>query len=79
MAHSRDEKLTRRRVGLQSGDDTRLGNFVRTTVVHVDGGEKQDIALFRHSRRHGLHDLAIDRLFVVGHEILIEELLDLVR
>ncbi len=69
---------TRRGVRLQSGDDSGLGNLVRAAVVHVDGGEEEHVALLRHPRRDRLHDLAVDGLLVVGNEILVQELLDLV-
>lgn len=64
---------------LQSCDDPRLGNLKWTTVFHVDGREKQDIALLCDSRGHSLHDVAIDWLLIIGHQVLIQKFLDLIR
>lgn len=69
----------RGRVGLQSGDDARLGDFVGPGVLHVDGLEEQDVGFgVRDARGDGFHYLAVDRLFVVRDEVLVEEFLDLV-
>ena len=73
------EVLTRRRVCLKCCDDSRFRNLVWTTVLHVDCCEQQDVALLCHARCDSLHDLAIDGLLVVGYQILIQQLLDLVR
>jgi hypothetical protein len=70
--------LTRRRVSLESSDYSGLGDLIGTTVVHVDSLEEQDVALLRDSRGHCLHDLAIDRLLVVGDQVLVQQFLNLV-
>lgn len=70
--------LTRWGVGLQSGDHSRLGNLVGAAVLHVHGGQEENVALLGYPRGNGLHDLAVDRLLVVGHQVLIQELLNLV-
>jgi hypothetical protein len=69
---------TGRGVRLERRDDSRLGNLVRTTVVHINGLQQQHVALLGYARGHGLHDLAVDGLLVVGHEVLVQQLLDLV-
>lgn len=57
----------------------RLGNLVWTTVLQVDGLEQQYVVgLLGNSRCYRLHDLAVDRLLIVGDEILVQQLLDLV-
>lgn len=71
--------LTRRRVGLQSRDDPGLRNLVQATVIQIHGREKQRVVLLRHLGRNSLHDFAVDRLLVVRNQVLVEELLDLVR
>lgn len=70
--------LTRWGIGLQSGDHTGLGNLVGAAVLHVHGGQEEHVALLGDPRSNGLHDLAIDGLFVVGNQVLVQELLDLV-
>jgi hypothetical protein len=40
--------------------------------------QEKYIALLRHTRGDSLHDLAVDGLLVVGNEVLVQELLDLV-
>jgi hypothetical protein len=71
--------LTRWGIGLQSRDHTGLGDLVGATVLHVHGAQKEHVALLSDTRGNGLHDLAIDGLLVVGHQVLVQELLDLVR
>lgn len=71
-------RLTRGCVGLKCCDDSRLGDLVRTAIVHIDGLEEKNIALLSHTRGNCLHDLAVDRLLVVGDQVLVEQLLDLV-
>lgn len=69
----------RRRVGLEGGDDAGLGDLVGARVLHVDGLQQQDVGLgVGDAGGDGLHDLAVDGLLVVGDEVLVEELLDLV-
>lgn len=70
--------LTRWGIGLQSGDDAGLGDLVGAAVLHVHGGQEEDVALLGDTGSNGLHDLAIDGLLVVGHQVLVQELLDLV-
>ena len=72
------EELTGRSVGLQSCDDTGLGDLVRTAVLHVHGCQQKHIALLRHPGCDGLHDFTVDRLLIVGDQVLVQELLDLV-
>jgi hypothetical protein len=68
-----------RRVRLESGDDAGLGDLVRARVLHVDGLQEQDVGFgVGDARGDGLHDLAVDGLLVVGDEVLVEQLLDLV-
>lgn len=66
-------------VGLQSCDDSRLGNFIRTAVLHINRCQQEHVTLFSDARGNGLHDFAIDRLLVVCDEVLVQELLDLIR
>jgi hypothetical protein len=65
-------ELTRRCVGLQSGDDTRLGNFVWPAIVHIHSCKEQNIALLRDTGSDSFHDLAIDRLLIVSNKVLVE-------
>jgi hypothetical protein len=71
-------ELTRRRVRLESGDDTRLGDLVRSAIIHVYCSKEKDVALLGDSRGDSFHDLAVDRLLIVGNKVLVEELLYLV-
>lgn len=66
-------------VGLQGRDGARLSDFVRPTIFHINRGQQEHIALFGDTRGNSLHDLAIDRLLVISHEVLVEKLLNLVR
>lgn len=75
MTHS---ELTGRRIGLERRDLSRLSNFVRATVIHIHGLQQEDVALFSHARCDSFHNLAVDRLLVIGDEILVEKLLNLV-
>ncbi|VTO90078.1 unnamed protein product [Fusarium graminearum] len=72
------KQLTRRCVSLERSDDSRLSDLVRTTVVHIDGLEEKDVALLSYTRGNCLHDLAVDGLLVIGDQVLVEQLLDLV-
>ncbi|KAH0294783.1 myosin-2, partial [Aureobasidium sp. EXF-3399] len=66
-------------VGLECCDDARLGDFVGPAVVHVYGGQEQNIGLgVGDARGDGFHDFAVDGLFVVGDEVLVQQLLNLV-
>ena len=68
-----------RRVRLQRGDDSWLGDFVRPAVLHVDGLEEEDVGFgVRDAGGDGFHDFAVDGLFVVRDQVLVEEFLDLV-
>jgi hypothetical protein len=69
---------TGRSVGLQSGDETGLGNFIWSAVLHIHSSKEKYIALFCDTRRNSLHDFAIDGLFVVCNQVLIQKLLNLV-
>ena len=69
---------TRRGIGLQSGDDSGLGDLIRATVVHIDSLEQQNIGLLSHARSDGLHNFAIDRLLVIRDKVLVQKLLNLV-
>ena len=69
---------TRRGVSLERCDHSGLGNLVRAAVVHIDSREEEDVALLGHPRCDSLHDLAVDGLLVVGNEVLVQELLNLV-
>ena len=71
-------KLTGRRIGLQRCDDTWLSNFIGSTVIHIHSSQEQHITLLGDTGGNGLHDLRVDGLFVVGHQVLVQELLDLV-
>src|SRR5512140_2103839 len=53
-------------IGLQRGDDSGLRNLVRPAVIHIDSLEQENVALLGHSGSHGLHDLPVDGLFIVG-------------
>lgn len=55
-----------------------LGNLIWTTVVKVDGWEEQHVALLGDSAGDDLDYFAVDRLFVISHEVLVQQLLDLV-
>jgi hypothetical protein len=70
--------LTRWSIGFQGGNNTRFGNFIWSTIVHIHGGKEENVALLSDSGGNSFHDLPIDGLFVVSHEVLIEQLLDLV-
>lgn len=70
--------LTRWSVCFQSGDDPRLSDLVWPTVIHIHSSEKENVALLCDSRGNCFHDLAVDRLFIVSYEVLIQQLLDLV-
>lgn len=72
------KSLTRWGVCLQSGDHAWLGDLVGAAVLHVHGGQEENVALLCDPRSNGLHDLAVDGLLVVSHQILVQELLDLV-
>ena len=74
----RGRQLTGWRIGLQGCDNPGLRNFVRPAVIHIDRLQEKHIALLRHTRGDSLHDLAVDGLLVVGNEVLVQELLDLV-
>lgn len=66
-------------VRLQGGDDAGFGDLVRSGIFHVDGGEEEDVGFgIGDARGNGLHDFAVDGLLVVGDEVLVEELLNLV-
>lgn len=65
-------------IGLQSSDNTRLGDLVRATVLHVYRSQEEHIALLCDARSDGLHDLAVDGLFVICHQVLVQKFLDLV-
>ncbi len=66
-------------VCFESSDRSGLRNLVRAAVVHIDSLEEQYVALLSHPRGDSLHDLTVDRLLVVGDEVLVQELLNLVR
>lgn len=66
-------------VCLQGRDDPGLGDLIRTAVLHIDWCQKENIALLRDSGGDGFHDLAVDGLLIVCDEVLVEELLNLVR
>ena len=70
--------LTRWSVCFQSGDDARLRDLVWPTVIHIHSSKKENVALLCDSRGNCFHDLAVDRLFIVSHEVLVQQLLDLV-
>lgn len=70
--------LTRWSVCFQSGDDPRLSDLVWPTVIHIHSSKKENVALLCDSRGNCFHDLAVDRLFIVSYEVLIQQLLDLV-
>jgi hypothetical protein len=70
--------LTRWSICFQSCDDTRLSDLIGSTIIHIHGGKKENITLLRDSRGNSFHDLAIDGLFVVSHEVLVQQLLNLV-
>ena len=72
-------ELTRGCVSLERSDDSRLGDLVRTTVVHIDGLKEKHVTLLSNTRGNCLHDLAVDRLLVISNQVLVEQLLDLVR
>jgi len=65
-------------VGLQSCDNTRLGDLIRSTVFHVYRCQQEDIALLCDARGDSLHDLAVDGLFVVCDQVLVQKFLNLV-
>lgn len=71
-------QLTGWSVRLQSGDHSGLSDLIGTTVLHVHRSQEKDVTLLCDTRGHGLHDLAVDGLFIVGHQILIQELLNLI-
>lgn len=71
-------ELTRRRIRLQSSDDSGLSNLIRARILEIDRRQQQDVTLLRNARGDRLHDLAIDRLFIVCDEVLVEKFLDLV-
>lgn len=70
---------TGRCVGLQGRDNPRLRDFIRTAVLHIDGGQQEHVTLLSDPRGNSLHDFPIDRLLVICDEVLIQEFLDLVR
>ena len=70
---------TGRGVRFQGRDDPGLGDLIGAAVLHIHRSQQENIALLRDSRGDGLHDLAIDGLLVVRNEVLVEELLNLVR
>lgn len=71
-------KLTGRSIRLQRCDDTWLCNFIWSTVIHIHGSQEQHIALLGDTGGNGLHDLRVDGLFVISHQVLVQQLLDLV-
>jgi hypothetical protein len=71
-------ELTRRCVGLESRDDTRLSNLIRSAIVHIHCGEEKNITLLRDSGSDSFHDLSVDRLLIISNKILVEKFLDLV-
>lgn len=71
-------KLTGRRIGFERCDDTGLGNLIGSAVIHVHGSQEQHVALLGDAGGDGLHDLRVDGLFVIGHQVLVQQLLDLV-
>lgn len=72
-------KLTRWGICFERRNGSWFCNLVRTAVVQVNGLEEQNVALLRYSGGHGFHNFSINRLFVVCNQILIQQLLDLVR
>lgn len=70
--------LTGRSICLQGSNDAWFSNLVRPGVLHVYGLQEQNVRLLRYARRDRFHDLAVDRLFIVRDEILVQEFLDLV-
>lgn len=74
-----DLALTGRCVGLESGDDARLRDLVRSAVIHIHSSEEKNVALLCDSRCDSFHDLAIDRLLIVSNKVLVQKLLNLVR
>lgn len=70
--------LTRWSICFQSGDDTRLSDLIWATIIHIYSSQEENIALLCDARGNGFHDLAIDGLFVVSHEVLVQQLLNLV-
>ena len=73
------EPLTGWSVGLQGRNDSRLGDLVGATVLHVHWRQQKHIALLGNARSDSFHDLAINGLLVVRYKVLVQELLDLVR
>lgn len=71
-------KLTRRSIGFQRCDDTWLCNFIGSTIIHIHSSQEQYITLFSDTGGNGLHDLRVDGLFVISHQVLVQQLLDLV-
>ena len=71
--------LTRRCVCFECCDHSWFSNLIRATVIHIHRRQKEYIAFFGDTRGHSFHDFSIDRLFVVRNEILIQQLLDLIR
>jgi hypothetical protein len=68
-----------RRVSLQGCDYSRLRNLVWAGVVHVHSLQKQNVGLrVCDTGGDGLHDLAVNGLLVVGNEVLVQKLLDLI-
>jgi hypothetical protein len=70
--------LTRWSISFQSGDNTRLSDLIWPTIIHIYGGKKENIAFLCDPRSNSFHDLAVDGLFVVSHEVLVQQFLDLV-
>ena len=67
------------RIRFQRGDNARFGDLVGAGIFHVDGLQEQHVRFgIRDARGDGFHDFAVDGLFVVGHEVLVEQFLDLI-
>lgn len=68
------------RIRLQCGDGSGFGYLIRTTIIHVDRRQQEHVR-FRvcDSRSNCLHNLSVDGLLVVGDQILVQQLLNLVR
>jgi hypothetical protein len=49
QGNSSDKQLTRGCVSLECSNDSRLGDLVRTTVIHIDGLEEKNVALLSHT------------------------------
>ncbi|KAI3483202.1 hypothetical protein L1887_53982 [Cichorium endivia] len=70
----------RRAVGLDARHLARQRQLVRPRLVHLGRQQQMVVAVVgHHARRHRLEDLGRDRILVVGHVVVRDELLDLRR